>query len=246
MSRPMHVWKVRRNGRLAAEQRASTNRGRGMRGSIRRSAMLGPIYLFGALALIVLIAGCEVRPLDPETGRAIIEDDSERFDAESFVDAYWSERILSTIRREAVDLDSILADRQGRNEAQRTRMPAEPIIVHGAGRVVALDDASQARRLLVDLPPVDGQVDVGLQIGPVIRGTALRDAMDFITFDQFVNQLEYAAVSRSLHDRLRDTLLDDLDAEALVGQTISFYGVVTRRGGDTPLLTPTHITAQDP
>ena len=40
---------------------------------------------------------------------------------------------------------------------------------------------------------VDGKpTTVVLQIGPVIFGTALRDALPFIAFGDFVNQIDYA------------------------------------------------------
>ena len=46
-----------------------------------------------------------------------------------------------------------------------------------------------------------------VQIGPVIRGTALRDAVSFIRFNDFANQFEFAAVSNALHERvLRDVV----------------------------------------
>lgn len=238
----MHVWKVSEDRRLAPERHTARPFARGARDLVCRCVQFSA-FVLGAFA-VVLAFGCEVRPLDPETGRAIINEGAQGFDAESFVDEYWSERIIPTIRRDAVDLDLVLADPRGTDEDQTGNLSTEPVIIHGRGRVAELDDSSEARRLLVDLAPHDGRTDVGLQIGPVIRGTALRDAMDFISFDQFENQLEYASVSRTLHDRLRETLLDTLDAEALVGQEITFYGVLSARRVDTPLVTPTEISTR--
>jgi predicted lipoprotein len=236
----MYRWKVPGDQRLAPERPTPKHLEGGAREAVCRGLWISAVVL-GALA-IVLGSGCEVRPLDPDTGRAIIDADFEAFDAESFVEEYWSERIIPTIQRDAVDLGSVLAALRGAHEDQTSDLSREAVIIHGRGLVLALDESSQARRLLVDLPPFDGLADVGLQIGPVIRGTALRDAMDFISFDQFVNQLEYASVARALHDRLRDTVLDAVDAEALVGQEITFYGVLTARGSETPLVTPTQIS----
>ena len=34
-----------------------------------------------------------------------------------------------------------------------------------------------------------------IQIGPVLRGTALRDALEFVRFTDFVNQFEFAGVA---------------------------------------------------
>ena len=37
--------------------------------------------------------------------------------------------------------------------------------------------------------------EVVLQIGPVLRGTSIRDALPTVSFDQFVNQIQYADVA---------------------------------------------------
>jgi len=92
--------------------------------------------------------------------------------------------------------------------------------------------------LSLDLPPYDNTADISLQIGPVVRGTSLRDALPFITFNQFINQLEYANVSNALHQRLFETVLRTIDPETLLSNEITFHGVFTLRYAGTPLITP--------
>ena len=48
-----------------------------------------------------------------------------------------------------------------------------------------------------------GDHEVVLQIGPAINGTALRDASGLITFDDFLNQLEYQNVATELNNRVK-------------------------------------------
>ena len=49
---------------------------------------------------------------------------------------------------------------------------------------------------------IDGKpTTVVLQIGPVMFGTALRDALPFISFGDFVNQIDFAEVSRAFNDK---------------------------------------------
>lgn len=205
---------------------------------------------FKLLALFILIAGCEIRPLDPETGKAIIEEAQQAFDAHSFVEENWEARVLPTIRNDGVALDVLMAELGADQEAASAtyghREGTRPynFIVRGMGRVVEVDTTSRAGLLLLDLPPYDGASDVTLQIGPVIRGTALRDALPFITFNQFVNQLEYANVSNAMHTRLVETVLAGLDLEALVSQEISFSGAFTLRSLDALMITPVEIRVE--
>jgi predicted lipoprotein len=202
------------------------------------------------LALFILMAGCEIRPLDPETGRAIIEEGQQAFDAPSFVEENWDTRVLPAIKNDAVALDVLIAELGANQEAASAtyghREGTRPynFIVRGRGRVVEVDTTSRAGLLLLDLPPSDGASDISLQMGPVIRGTALRDALPFITFNQFVNQLAYANVSNAMHTRLVETVLAGLDLEGLVSQEISFSGVFTLRSLDALLITPVEIRVE--
>jgi predicted lipoprotein len=72
----------------------------------------------------------------------------------------------------------------------QSRVVSEPSLKKGAGRITQVEDG----RLVLDS-------GVTVLTGPVIRGTALRDALPFIQFSQFTNQLEYARVANVLNDR---------------------------------------------
>jgi len=58
----------------------------------------------------------------------------------------------------------------------------------------------------------------------VLRGTALRDALDFIRFTDFVNQLEFASVSSALNERVMSDVLGPLDIDGLEGREVTFVG----------------------
>ena len=113
-------------------------------------------------------------------------------------------------------------------------------IATGTGRVMAIDTTSRAGRLLLDVEPYDGVADVQLQVGPVVRGTALRDAMPFIAFNQFSNQLEYADVSKAMHARLTE-MLSHLRASTHEEALLTFHGTFTLGSSEEILLTPVLI-----
>lgn len=214
---------------------------------------MGPLAMKNmryTLILFLLLAGCEIRPLDPATGKAIIEEAQQAFDAASFVEENWEARVLPMVRNDGVDLNTLLAELQTDQEAASAtyghREGTRPynFIVQGTGRVLEVDTTSRAGVLLLDLPPYDGTSEASLQIGPVIRGTALRDALPFITFDQFANQLEYANVSNAMHTRLVETVLAELDLQALTSQEVRFSGVFTLRSLDAVMITPVEIRVE--
>jgi predicted lipoprotein len=71
-------------------------------------------------------------------------------------------------------------------------------------------------------------VSVAIQIGPVMRGTALRDASTFIQFSDFTNQSDYAAAATALNDYALRTVIAPLPLETLPGRTVTFIGAVGR------------------
>jgi predicted lipoprotein len=194
-------------------------------------------------AVALICVGCEIRPLDPVTGRAVVEDAVQAFDAATFVDEHWKSRILPLIRDESVDLDTLLAELALHPDAASAfghRVGDGPlhVRVRGTGRVVRVDTTSRAGVLVLALA---GGREATLQIGPVIRGTALRDALPFVSFDRFVNQLEYAGVSNALNARLVESVLAPLDRAALTGVEIRFAGVFEWGNLDTVIITPVEI-----
>jgi len=117
-------------------------------------------------------------------------------------------------------------------------------LVSGVARVLAVDTTSRSGVARLDLEPFDGTLDAELQIGPVFRGTALRDALPFIRFDDFTNQMEYASVSRVLHDRVADSVVAKVGRARLAGRVIEFEGAYTEDAG-IPLITPVVLRVRE-
>jgi len=207
--------------------------------TVRRAAIAG------ALAL----AACDVatvRKLDPVTGKAIIEEEHQAFDANTFVSTNWSSRVVPEVQKRAVPLPTLLRALASDRAAAVARYGnggtggRASFLVTGTARVLDVDTTSRAAVARLDVEPYDGTPDAELQIGPVLRGTALRDALPFIHFDDFTNQMEYASVSRVLHQRIADSVLAKVERATLPGRTIQFSGAFTE-GSGLPLVTPVTI-----
>src|SRR3546814_12358075 len=69
------------------------------------------------------------------------------------------------------------------------------LAVRLTGKVLAVTGGERARSMTIDTDG-DGSVDAIVQLGPVVRGTALRDALGTRTFDHFARPLAYPRSSR--------------------------------------------------
>lgn len=174
------------------------------------------------------------------------------FKPDEIVDSIWDSRALPTILEEAIDLptllDELARDPQtacttyGHYETQE--ISSYSFIVKGEGQVTTVDTTSRNGTMAVDIPPYDKKPDVTIQIGPVIKGTSIRDSLDFISFGQFTNQLEFARISNALNARVVNIVLRDLQSETVTGKLVSFYGAFTLANPDDfsmIIITPVQI-----
>ena len=211
------------------------------------------------MAMVVLPLGLvccvpwTVRPIDAEK-----QDQSSAPAAAqnpvAYVDSIWNSKLLPAILSSAVDsrtlLDALKASpseataRYARREANGPAL----FIVKGEGVVTSVDTRSRAGLALLDIAPFDKRADVSVQIGPVIRGTSLRDATGTVRFTDFVNQLQFADAGNELNERVLKTVLAPLDRQKLKGRTLSFIGTLAAvQNAEVPLpeLVPVKLELKD-
>lgn len=192
-------------------------------------------------ALVLSLAACSSVP-----GVYTYEDEKKvaqaaaGFDAKTYVDGIWSSKVLPAVTEKAVDaatlLDAIAADPVQAAEKYGTTSgtgAAPAFLVKGEGTVTAVDVNAPTGPVTVTLADAAART-VTLVTGPVIAGTAIRDAVGFIDFSQFTNQIDYANVSTELNNRVKTDVVSQLDRAALTGKQVSFEGAFS-------LLTPTVI-----
>jgi predicted lipoprotein len=164
--------------------------------------------------LSVFLVSCTpwtVRPI----GQSGAESGQSRpFDADRYVDSIWNAKVLPAISGGAVELADLLRPASHWTSA---------VLVKGEGRVLRVDISSRTGLLTIDAEPYDGRPDAAVQIGPVIRGTTLRDALPFIQFSQFVNQLQFAQVGNALNGRVSAALASFPNRD-LAGSIVVFSG----------------------
>ncbi|NTU78122.1 MAG: DUF2291 domain-containing protein [Chloroflexales bacterium] len=221
----------------------------------RRGLLLAVAPCLWVAVLAFALGGCTlwtIRPINGEGGAPAqgIEPGKPGFSAETYVDAIWESQVLTTVDAQATDLQTVLtalaADPEAAQQQYGHREGQRPynFLVRGEANVLAVDTSSRSGTLAIDLAPGDGQQDAVIQVGPVIRGTALRDALPFIQFNMFTNQLEYAAVSTQLNARVIAGVVSPLDLASLQGKTVTFQGAFTRDPGGAVRITPVVLRAK--
>ena len=211
----------------------------------RRLAALGAIALI--CILFVLKPPFVVRPLPRLNGSGPGSQPVESA-AAKFVDPLWTSKLLPAFDEKAQDIAKVLpeirADPNAAGEKYGRREATNPYnyMVKGTGKVTQLNTASQAGSATVEIPGLNEPV--ALQIGPVVRGTALRDSTGLVSFNQFSNQLDYADVSKEMNSRALKTAFANASAASLAGKTITFFGAFTfdPHSKSPVLITPVKIT----
>jgi len=210
---------------------------------------MNPSLIIVALTAVALVVpGCKIVENKPKSEAAIPAGQSGD-DARNALRAEqtFETRLLPLIRekamssgdlkeRVAADLDAAGAAHGNRGAGQGA---AWNFPVKGEGRIVTAKLDTRARWAGVDTDG-DSAEDVRLQLGPVIRGTALRDVAPFYNFDDFRDQIEFAKLSRVLNDRVRQML--DVPEGELTGKNVRFTGVVAlKKPTDAFLVTPVMV-----
>ena len=202
--------------------------------------------LFCALLLLLANGACTpwtIRPIEAENAPAA-------GNPARYVDSIWNSKLLPAVLNGAVDARTLLdalvkspADALTRYGHRDANGPPY-LLVKGEGVVTKVDTQSRVGLALIDVAPYDGKPDLSIQIGPVLRGTSLRDATGVIRFTDFVNQLQFADVANELNDRVLKTVLSGIDPATLKGKRVSFAGTAA---ADATIreLTPVRLTVEE-
>jgi predicted lipoprotein len=172
------------------------------------------------------------------------------FDPNAMVSAIWDAKVVPYLAAKAGALPDVIAlvrsnpDEAGRKYGYRAKEGSEPwtFAVKVDGRIVAAETASRAATISVDTHG-DGKIAAIVQIGPAMRGTALRDSLDFVSFNDFKNQIDYAQFGKAFNQHVVQTILSKLPRDSLAGRNVSILGAFTLEAGDQPpLIAPAQLT----
>ena len=208
-------------------------------------------------AVVAALSGCKLIANEQngstEDGVDIFFDDKS-FDPDKMASDIWSKRVIPYLTEKAGDFPEVMAlaaknpDEAGSRFGYRENAEGSPwsMVVRLEGTIVGAKLDTRAATIDVDQNG-DGIADATVQIGPVIRGTVLRDSLDFVSFGSFTNQIDYAKFGKSLNTLVNTTILQGLPRENLVGRDVNILGVFELDpSAERPLITPAQISVTEP
>jgi predicted lipoprotein len=200
-----------------------------------------------ALCALVALPGCKIVFEDDTVVEVPDGPDGDDARNADRLEATFDTRLLPLVEERALSLEDLRAalsggfDAAGEAHANQGagRGAAYTFALSDEGIVVETELDTSARTADLDVDG-DGAADLRLQLGPVIRGTALRDAAPFYNFDDFRDQIEFAKLARAINDRIKPALTE---IETLApGDRVAFTGVVPLKSATERLvLTPVAI-----
>ena len=159
------------------------------------------------LAASTLLTGCGIVKVIKIGEEGKYTGDVE-FNAGDDVAAIWEESALPELNAKAVDLKEFLEQSNGDLTALAEEYGSYSMgksgelsyAVKGTGTVEEVNTQSQAGYMSVKLEGYNGTESVKIQIGPVYKGSSIRDTLGFIKFGDYKNQEQWAAVSQSINE----------------------------------------------
>ena len=165
------------------------------------------------------------------------------------------------VRREDLSRRSSPRSRRNAAAADRARARARARTSTRPASSTAIAQGTSPYSFAVDGEGVAGKAKSGLHAGQGqrrarrtprsrcrsarrINGTALRDAVGFINFNQFVNQVDYADAATALNNQVKAKVLKGLDPDALEGKKVSVHRAPSPRSAPTVVtITPVKLEA---
>lgn len=168
------------------------------------------------------------------------------FNAGDDVGSFWESKAIPELTEKAVDLGEFLTEANGDLNSLADKYGKYSMgnsgeltyTVKGSGKVTAVETEKKAGFITIALDGYNGSEEIKIQVGSVIKGSSVRDALSFIKFGDYTNQKEYAAVSQSINDVIMETVINPDTAAEMNGKTVEFVGCFTVKGNDTILITP--------
>ncbi|HDL7056512.1 DUF2291 family protein [Yersinia enterocolitica] len=175
----------------------------------------------GLLVISTVLVACTVvdldengKPILPVDPNAVVSDYNQPPD--KVASTIWVSKVMPFANSNALSWQQVKQQNQpatGKNSQSR--------FVRFNGKVVAVETEGREGAIRV---AVEGDEQV-LQLGPIVKGNAIRDASIFIRFEDFKNQVQYAQLSKALSKRaLQDVAKPDA---SWIGQQVEVLAAVT-------------------
>lgn len=203
------------------------------------------------LACSLAVSGCKI--IKTPTAEEAAQARGDGFNPDRSVADIWDSKVIAFFAGKTITASEVLAaananlEAAGEKYGHREKQGNTPwtFATSVSGKIVGVETTSRSGYVDVDTDG-DAKADVRVQIGTAIKGTAIRDSLDFVNFNEFRNQIEWAQFGKSFNTRVNDTILSKLPREGLSGKTVKATGAFPMPAkGQLPLFTPVTITLEN-
>lgn len=154
------------------------------------------------------------------------------FDPNTVVNKFWANEASGYFSEKAVDLQTLISESGGNfatvgSKYGRYSMGDKgelSFVIKGTGVVEEVKDKLRNGYLALKPDGVDGDYKVRIQIGPVYKGTAVRDSVSKISFGDYTNQIEWANISIAFHTLIQKDIVDPVKPSELLGKKLEYTG----------------------
>lgn len=205
----------------------------------RSTALLSLLLAFAVFAM----SGCVTIVKTGEEGKLT---GATTFDASQNVADIWESQALPDLTGNAIELATFLTEAKGDLKSLAEQYGKYSMgtsgelsyIVKGTGTITEVNNEKKAGYMTITPDGYTGAESVRLQIGTVFKGSAVRDSLSFIKYEDYQNQVEWADVSKSIHALIQEKVINAADVASLQGKKVEFVGCFTVSSNDELLITP--------
>ena len=207
------------------------------------------ISVFIALAVIIYVS---VTATVVKTGEENLLTGEVKFSAGESVAGIWDTQALPDLNKKAVDIKQFLTEANGDLKSLADKYGKYSMgtsgelnyTVKGTATVKSVNTEKKAGYMEVAIKDYSGPETIKLQIGSVYKGSAVRDSLDFIRFEDYTNQVDFAAISQSIHNLIQTNVIDKIDLTTIESKEIEFMGCFTVNSNNELLITPVTLTVK--
>lgn len=168
------------------------------------------------------------------------------FDPTTVATNFWQNNADEYFAKNAVDFNTLVTEAGGDFTTLASKYGHYSMgdsgelsfIIKGTGTVETVKNKLRAGYLSLKLDGYEGNAQIRLQIGPVFKGSAVRDTISLISYKDYKNQIEWAQVSVAFHDLISKNVLAPIDMAAAEGKKVEFIGCFTVGRPSQILITP--------
>ena len=198
-----------------------------------------------ALLAVLILVTCRVTIIPDKQPETMVNKAGEtvavtkKTVTEQYTMDHWDTKIFPTIQQRAVEaaklVTAVKEDLNAAGAAHGSRAnetSAWSFCIQGKGKVLEIENADKPNKtnLVLDLMPYDGQADIKLHYGKVFPSNiknAIRDGVGFLKLDDFANQVEFADLTTSFNNKIKNEIILANDVQGYAGKTVSFSGCIS-------------------